>query len=244
MRSLARGLATLDLLIASGRAWGTTELAVELGFDKSVASRILRSLADTGFAERGGDRRYAAGRKLAGRPARGGFPPDLRERAHPLLQALVAETGECAHLAVLVGERVFYLDKVESPAPLRVDHPVGLLAPLHCTALGKVLLAFTGALAPTDLERFTPATLADQSALAADLDRTRARGFAIDDEEFSLGIRCVAAPLRDSGVTVAAVGVSGPTARLGPNRLVAIGEQIVAAIGNAATMEKGEGKRG
>lgn len=230
MRSLSRGLAALDVLMGADRAWGTTELAERLGVDKSVASRLLRSLADTGFAARGADRRYRLGPKLA--RLRGGFPPDLRERMRPLLTALAAETGECAHLAVLVGCRAFYLDKAESTALLRVDHPVGLLAPLHCTALGKVLLAFADAPLPAALERFTPATIAEPAALAAELELTRARGFAIDDEEFSAGIRCVAAPVRGpDGRAVAAIGVSGPTGRLAPDRLAVIGARIAGESG-------------
>ncbi|MEZ5666345.1 MAG: IclR family transcriptional regulator [Alphaproteobacteria bacterium] len=232
MRSLSRGLAALDALLVGERPLGTTELAARIGVDKSVASRILRSLADSGFAERGSDRRYAPGPKLAHtRGGTGGFPPDLRERCRPLLQRLVGDTGECAHLAVLVGGLAFYLDKAESPAPLRVDHPVGLLAPLHCTALGKVLLAFADAPAPRRLERHTATTITEDGALQAELARTAARGFAVDNEEFSAGIRCVAAPVRDEdGRAVAAVGVSGPTGRFGLDRVDAVGAGIVAAI--------------
>ena len=231
MRSLARGLAALDVMIGCDRPWRTTELANRLGVDKSVASRLLRSLVEAGYAIRGGDRRYRLGPKLArlqAPPDR--IPPDLRQRARPLLSTLVEETGECAHLAVLVGEQAFYLDKVESPAPLRVDHPVGLLTPLHCTALGKVLLAFAGAPMPVSLPRYTPNTLGDADALRAELELTKDRGFAVDDEEFSTGIRCVATALRDGqDRAIAAIGVSGPTARMDGERIQAVGQAMVAA---------------
>ena len=132
---------------------------------------------------------------------------------------------------MLVGLRVWYIDKVDSPLPLKVDHPIGALSPLHCTALGKAFLSFGQAQMPDDLLAFTPQTLTTRRALSDEIARTRSRGFAIDDEEFATGIRCVARPIYDtSGAMIAAIGVSGPSVRVTDARLHELG-RIVAAAG-------------
>jgi len=116
---------------------------------------------------------------------------------------------------------------VSSPHPLRVDHPVGALAPLHCTALGKTFLAFLPKQLTGDLARYTARTLVDAVLLERDLTEARERGYTCDDEEFSPGVRCVAASIRDErGRVVAAVGLSGPTARIDANRLADLGRLV------------------
>ena len=130
-------------------------------------------------------------------------------------------------MAVCVGEKVWSVDKVASPQVLRVDHPIGALAPLHCTALGKVFLAFGQRPLPGELEQFTNRTLIDAEAVKADLREARRNGFASDDEEFSPGVRCVAAPIRRTdGSTVAAVGLSGPSVRVDARRLNDLGRLL------------------
>jgi DNA-binding IclR family transcriptional regulator len=147
-----------------------------------------------------------------------------------VLEGLVAQTGECAHLAVLVGARVWYIDKVDSLLPLKVDHPIGALSPLHCTALGKAFLAFGRARLPAEQPAFTPKTLTTRRALSDEIERTRGRGYAIDDEEFSHGIRCVARPIYDAdGAMIAAIGVSGPSVRVTDARLHELGQIVAAA---------------
>ena len=118
----------------------------------------------------------------------------VKEAWRPALDQLVAVTGECAHLAVLVGARVWYIDKVDSPLPLKVDHPIGSLAPLHCTALGKAFLAFGQAEPPSEIIAYTPHTLRTKHALAEEVARIRRLGYAVDDEEFTNGIRWSPAP--------------------------------------------------
>ncbi|HMN85277.1 MAG TPA: IclR family transcriptional regulator [Bauldia sp.] len=227
IQSLQRGLAVLDFLAASRTPVRTTDIAAHFDIDKANASRLLNTLSVAGYARRTDGRRFAPGPKLEapdGRPLEGLIA--LRDRTRSLLESLVATSGECAHLAVLVGDKVWYVDKVSSPQPLRVDHPVGSLAPLHCTALGKAFLAFTRA-TPGPLGRMTARTLVDGGTLAADLERARRDGFARDDEEFAAGVRCVAAPMRNAaGEMVAAVGLSGPTARISPERLDALGRLV------------------
>jgi DNA-binding IclR family transcriptional regulator len=128
---------------------------------------------------------------------------------------------------VLAGDRVLYLDAVESQQSLRVDNPIGTLAPVHCTALGKVFLAFAGAPIPEQLERMTQRTVTEPQLLAAHLRSMATLGYTTDDEEYTLGVRCIAAPLRDeSGRVIAAIGVSGAAARISLDRLPELGAEV------------------
>ncbi|HVO17670.1 MAG TPA: IclR family transcriptional regulator [Anaeromyxobacter sp.] len=225
VQSLLKGLRALDLIRARPGPVRATEVAAQLEIDKASASRILHTLAQAGYLEQTPDRRFVPGRKLLPSQA-----PQLveivrlREHAGSLMARLVGRSQECAHLAVLAGDRALYLDAVESQHRLRVDHPPGTLAPLHCTALGKVFLAYACASIPRELERYTPRTITDPELLAAHLRSSAGQGYTIDDEEYSLGVRCVAAPLRDgAGRVIAAVGVSGAAARISLDTLADLG---------------------
>ena len=242
VQSLQRGLAVLDFLAESGRPVRTSDVAVRFDIDKANASRLLATLQVAGYAERAGDRRYVLGHKLnndnGSRQLEGLIA--LRERARSLLEGLVEASGECAHMAVLVGDKVWYIDKVSSPQPLRVDHPVGALAPLHCTALGKAYLAFGTRVASGELARYTAGTIVDRVVLEADLAEARRLGYARDDEEFAPGVRCVASSIRDAdGKMVAAVGLSGPTARLDLDRLNDLGRLVRDRTAKITTITNG-----
>lgn len=228
LQSLNRGLETLDYLTVQTEPSRLTDIAVHLEVDKSNASHVLRTLVAAGYAEQTENRRYQATSKV--RPRRGHNLEDIidcREGLHQTLVDLVELTGECAHMAVLVGTRVWYVDKIASTLPLKVDHPIGSLAPLHCTALGKAFLAFGEARDPGALESFTPKTITKLQALDSEIEATRRRGYAQDDEEFSPGIRCAAVPVyaRPSDM-IAAIGVSGPTARISLERLAELGALV------------------
>jgi len=146
----------------------------------------------------------------------------LRETAKPYLRQLMERTGECAHLAIPAQGKVLYIDQVESPATLRVNAQVGTMNPLHCTALGKALLAFGDLVLPSNLASFTPHTITDPEALRCHLDEIRQFGYAVDDEEFDISVRCIAVPVFDfRGKAVGAIGISGPATRMTPERLPA-----------------------
>ena len=230
LQSLSRGLEALDLMASRAEPMRLTDLAEALGVDKSNATHLLKTLVAAGYAVQNDSRRYAASGKIAG-AAPGGHTLEqiisVKEAWRPVLEKLVGTTGECAHLAVLVGKRVWYVDKVDSPLPLKVDHPIGALSPLHCTALGKAFLAFGHARLPADLRDYTPKTLTTRRELADEIERTRARGYAIDNEEFAQGIRCVARPIYDAnGEMIAALGVSGPSVRVDAERLQELGRIV------------------
>ncbi|MES0884236.1 IclR family transcriptional regulator [Roseibium sp. SCP14] len=229
LQSLTRGLRALDILYSAEGPVRLTEMADALGVEKSNASHILKTLVASGYAVQDDSRRYVAEPRKE-EPCQGHSLSEVvtcKELCRPALESLVRETGECAHLAVLVDTRVWYIDKVDSTLPLKVDHPIGSLSPLHCTALGKAFLAFGDATLPEEKARYTPKTITDTDALMAEIARTRSRGFSVDDEEFAPGIRCAARPVFDArGQMIAALGVSGPSVRIDDARLAELGELV------------------
>lgn len=216
IQSLARGLKILELLAKSDDGVGITTLAEELNIDKGSASRLMATLANYSFAEKDPDtRRYKLGPSVVSLSRSLLTKMPLRETAKPFLHQMVRETGECAHLGICSQKRMLYIDQVESPETLRVNAEIGSTAPFHCTALGKALIAWGGAPLPEELTSFTSRTITDLEALRDNLEQTRKQGYALDDEEYDYGVRCIAAPVFDyRGKVVGAIGISGPTARL------------------------------
>lgn len=216
---------------------GVTELAKRLGLGKSSVYRLLATLSRRGYVEKNPQSdRYLLTHRLFAVGSRATDRLGLQDIAHPIMQRLASETGEAVNLGVLDGTRVVNLHRVESPHLLRVHLEVGGGVPAHATALGKVLLAFLGEAAAMRrlqghrLERVTPRTIRDRTALRTALRRIREQGYALDDEECSLGLRCVAAPIVDHrGSVAAALSVSGPSQRLSPSTLQALAGRVQAA---------------
>ena len=228
LQSLTRGLRALDYMAEQGSAVRLTDVADALEVSKPNASHLLTALVAAGYAERDGNRLYRASSKI--KTVRQRALEDViecREKWHPALEELKARTGEYAHTAVLVKSRIWYIDKVDSTQPLKVEHPIGELSPLHCTALGKAFLAFGSAEPELPLTGYTSETITTKARLHEEIRLTRARGFSVDIEEFTLGIRCAAGPIYDSaGVMIAAIGISGPSVRISTERLLELGQIV------------------
>jgi DNA-binding IclR family transcriptional regulator len=231
VQSLARGLRILQLLAEQRAGIGVTDLAGEIGADKGSVSRTLQTLVKYGFAEQDpATRRYSIGPQVVSLSRGMLTRMPLWNEAGPFLRELVERTGECAHVAVLAQGKALYIGQEESPAHLRVTTGVGTMAPLHCTALGKVLLAFGDAPNATDLEAYTPRTIIDPGMLEAHLEQTRRRGYAVDDEEYMIGVRCLAAPVYDAReALVGTLGISGPVHRVNLGNLAELAEIVVDA---------------
>lgn len=229
MKTLARGLKILELLAEAEDSLGITELAAELDVDKGSASRMMKTLAKHGYAEKDMEtRRYRLGPMVVNlsRSLLSRMP--LRETAKPFLRELVDKSGECAHLGVLSQGKVLYADQQESPAALRVNTEVGSMAPLHCTALGKALMAFSDLSIPDKLDVHTTRTIVIPELLRYNLDQTRQQGYAVDDEEFDYGVRCIAVPVYDyRDEVVGSIGISGPAARLTLDRIPDLARIVV-----------------
>jgi DNA-binding IclR family transcriptional regulator len=231
IQSLARGLIILQLLADSSGGITITDLAENLGVDKGTASRLVSTLGGFGYVERDEEtRRYFLGSQVIALSRKALSRMPLRETAKPFLSELMQKTGECAHLAIHANGKALYIDQVESPATLRVNAQVGTMNPLHCTALGKVLLAYGAASLPATLESFTPKTIVDYGRLAANLEEIRQTGYAVDDEEFDMGVRCIAVPVFDfRGKAIGAIGISGPSLRVSQEKLAELKEIVMTA---------------
>jgi DNA-binding IclR family transcriptional regulator len=236
-QALKNGLDAL-LLVASRRSLGVTELAAELGIDKSTASRILATLQEADMVERHPDTlRYALGPTIVHLYERYHRNLSVLAVARPVMERLAAEIRESVHLGVLANDQAVIVDQVLSDSRLVVNAQVGGSEPLHCSSVGKTLLAFApdelrdSLLSALTLEARTDRTITEVDRLSAELDRVRRQGYATDDEELSVGIRCVAVPIRNSrGSYEYALGASGATGRMTPAKL----DRVVALMLHAA----------
>ncbi|MGB1253788.1 MAG: IclR family transcriptional regulator [Candidatus Promineifilaceae bacterium] len=216
VQTLARGLHILELLAETELGLTTTELATKLQVDKGGMSRLMHTLVNYRFAERDEKtRRYHLGMRVQELGRQAGQHASLRELSTPYLQQLGAATGENAHVAVYAPPQALIIADVPSTASLRVVGEVGRRTPLHCSAIGKCLLAFCEIPLPDTYTRFTKRTLTDAVQLSHALEDVRHKRYAVDDEELTLGVRGIATSIRNrEGRTIATMGLSGPSVRL------------------------------
>lgn len=227
IRSVTKAIRLLEALASDPVPVGVSELARQLDMDKASVSRMLRTLEQAGFvAQDVHSQRYSLGVALVAMGHKALKRLDLRDAARSSLEALVKITGECAHVAMLVADRSFYLDQMVPERGVSVDAPIGTLAPLHCTALGKAMLAFQEKdvfrriFSELDFEAFTRRTITDPVTFSKNLSEVRHTAVAHDDEEFSVGVRCLAAPVfRHDGTVCGAIGISGPSPRVTDDKL-------------------------
>lgn len=210
------------------------ELARSLGIPVTTTLRIMTTLHLEGLARKV-ESRYELGPVLIqlGNAALDGT--EIRELAQPLLHRLTQETDETTHLAVPCDERALIVAVQDSPHPLGAASRPGFIADLHCSATGKIFLAYlyrerlVKLLAESKPVRRTRATLVSASALRRDVELIRKRGYSLDDEEFNEGVRCLAAPVFDSGgQVVAALGITAATVRFPRERVPAMAATVQA----------------
>jgi DNA-binding IclR family transcriptional regulator len=226
LQSVDHALAVLESFDAATPELGVTTLSSRLKLAKSTVYRLLSTLAARGYVyQNPATGKYRLGLKAFEVGSLAVSQLTVREVAIPLLEKLRDITKETVHLGVRDGEAVIYIDKIETPHAMRMYSRTGRRAPLHCTALGKVLLAFAPAaeaarLLRRGLRRYTPNTVTDPDVLGKELGKIREDGYALDQEEFEEGLKCVAAPLWDySGTVVASAGIAGPHIRMTAERL-------------------------
>jgi len=225
IKVLDKSLSVLELLLQKDSAMNMTELSEKLELYPSTIHRILDTLKYRGYVEQDPHtQKYQLGLKALELGMAKLHQMDLVREATPYLKELVNQCNETVHLGVLEEGEVLYLAKEESSQTIRMISYVGKRAPLHCTALGKVLLAYLPAeerkkiLGKRELPRLTENTITDKRELEKELDKVREQGFALDREENEKDVRCVAAPIRNyQGEVIAAVSVSSPIFRIDKN---------------------------
>ncbi len=252
-RSLVKALVVIETLGASPRPLTAFQLSQTLKITRPTVYRILKTLAQHGFVTREEDGAlYRLSFKLLELGHRILERTDLLETARPILRRLSGYCRETAHLAVPEDGRMVYLDKLEGPGPFVTNSRLGRSVPMHCTALGKAVLAFLPPqkartiLGRHGMARHTPRTIVAASALERELGRVRRQGYAIDDVEFEEGVRCMGAPIFDHrGNPVAAVSVSAPASRMPLSRAHEVGATVrneVACISRAMGWGSGVGR--
>jgi DNA-binding IclR family transcriptional regulator len=243
LQSIDRVVALLDMLSESDVPLSLAEICTRMGLHKSTAHRSLIVLERTSMIERTPEGRFRLGLKLYELGNRAVEQIDLRDRVQPFFRRLAMEVGETVHLSVLQRTKVVYLDKVEPNRRVCMTSKSGTSNPVYCTSMGKAMLAFL----PDDLReevlskikftRFTSKTLCSREALLKSLERVKKRGFAIDDEEIEVGVRCVGAPIFDENrYPIAAVSVSGPASRITVQSVPGIAEKLIRCCNEISRM--------
>jgi DNA-binding IclR family transcriptional regulator len=202
------------------------ELTAAIGLHKSTVHRLLMVLEGHGLVDKSPlHARYRLGMKLFELGNRAVATLNLRERARPRLEWLVTHTSETVHLSFLDRGEMLYIDQLEPKHSVPIFTTVGKRVGVHCSAAGKAVLACMPELAARDILQQrgmaprTPHTFTSPDALIADLELTRARGYALDHEEAEEGIHCIAAPIFDcSGKANAAISISGHAFRFEEER--------------------------
>jgi DNA-binding IclR family transcriptional regulator len=230
--AIDRGADLLVRVLESEEPVAVTELASAAGLPKSTASRLLSALERRGLVEQDGERgRLRPGPAILRVAERGMLERNLVETARPVLAALSESCGETINLAVPGTLGVEHLLQEDGRHFLGTGQWVGRTVDFHCTANGKVFLAFGRALAPAGasaLTRYAPATITDPGVLRAELEGVREQGYAIAVNELEMGLAAVATPVRGaSGEVVAALSITGPTVRMTPARIKELCQELV-----------------
>jgi DNA-binding IclR family transcriptional regulator len=241
VRSVQRALVLLSA-VAHGEEMPLARLAEAAAVAPSTAHRLLATLVEMGFVQQDLEsRRYGVGNRLLGLvSAAEQRVAALRAAALPHMTELAEACGETAHLTILDGPQVIFVDQVLGPGTIRMEVKVGTRMDAHVTAAGKALLAWQSdaylePLLSGGLQRFTPQTVTDPRDIQRELALVRRRGWAIEVEEHEPGAACVAAPiLASSGPPLASLSISGPTSRLRPRQLSALGSRIREAADGVA----------
>ncbi|MGQ9365051.1 IclR family transcriptional regulator domain-containing protein [Azospirillum sp. ST 5-10] len=246
VQSLQRALSILQTLAHSHDGLTLTELSQTVGLAPSTSHRLLTTLQQQQFARfdpignvwQVGVGAFTVGNAFV-------RTRDVALMARPLMRGLMEESGETVNLYVEDGGEAMCLTQIECRQLMRAIARPGGRVKMHCSSVGKAILAWlpdrdvSKVLERHGLPTFTAHTIATPRGLRDDLARIRARGYAVDDEEHAVGMRCVAAPIFDEhGRPAAALSVSGPAARIDDARLAVLGSLVVAAAG-AATRELG-----
>lgn len=219
--ALERGIRVLEAVVEYGAEASLAEITARVKLPKTTVHRLLQTFVERGYVEARGDGRYRGGPRVLAVAGMIVETVGYSRLIEPILRELQNHTDETIHFAILSGLEAVYVAKVPGPRPYQMGSRVGSPLQLHCTAIGKTILAFL----PDDrrhaltdlieLTRRTDRTITSRRKIEEEARVTRARGYALDDEENEDGIRCVGVPVFDyTGQVIGGISVSGPAFHL------------------------------
>jgi len=225
--AVARAIAIMELLAESRRGSSISELSHKLSLPKSSVHLIVKTLEGHGYLQKSPQTgHYRLGLKLVSLSKKALNNLSLREEARPFMQTLVKKTGLTAHLGVLEGSEAVIVEKVEAPGLIKLATWVGRRLDAHCTGVGKALLAylpeeeFDTLIKARALTRHNQKTIVSIGKLKRELLQVRTQGYALDDEEDEIGLRCIGSAILDGdGRAIAAVSIAGTTAQITAERI-------------------------
>ncbi|WP_420963385.1 IclR family transcriptional regulator [Brucella sp. IR073] len=230
-KSLRKMALVLDSFSRAKPSMTIAELSAASGLPKATVHRIVVSLRDVGMLDQDGRRQgYRLGLKMFHYGSSVMASLDTPTRAHPHIARLQQLTGEVIHFHIFDGSQMVCVEREEMSASSLTTVQA---APTYCTSVGKAFLAFQNEelirkIAGEGLRAYTANTITDLDSLTAELEKVRAQGFAVDNEEIEIGLRCIGAPVRDSsGRVFAAVSVSGPAERMPDGRLMGLAPAVI-----------------
>lgn len=237
IQAIVNAVDAIDYISKSNQGVGVRELARELRMTRGTANRVLYSLHSCGLLRRDEEHgRYLLGAKILELASGHQRSLSIGQVARRHMSALSQEIGETVFLGILDHDHVTIVDRIDSKQPLRMASELGLREPFYCTALGKIMMAdlpeadCLQMLKGRTFERYTAKTLMNAEEIVASIRKAGQRGWALDDEEFFEGVRCIAAAVRDhEGVVIAAVSLSGPKFRLDTEKIPELAKRVAAA---------------
>lgn len=234
IQSIDRALQVLELFSLEKPEWGVTEISKALNIYKSNVHNVLTTLAERGFVIKDSKTdKYKLGIKFFELGSVVIKNMDLRKIAHPYMEKLLKEFNETVHLGILVEGEILSIEQEESDQSLSPRIFIGKRTPLHCTGVGKAIMAylpkdkFAFIIKEMGIPRYTENTISNEEELEKELEKIRKQGYAVDNMEHEEGVRCVAGPIRDyTGKASASLSVSGPAFRINENDIPNIAKKV------------------
>lgn len=240
VQTLDRTFDIIELLATSPNGMGVTEIGRKLGLHKSTVYRLIKALVQRGYLEKDQSTgAYRIGLKFVEISSLHIQQIELKTEAIPFMRHLSELTGQVTHLAIMDETEVVYIEKIDVIQSLRMYSQIGKRIPVYCSALGKVLLSGQNSdyqkriMKKIKYTQQTKNTIREESQFINELEKTKQRGWAVDNEEHELGIRCIAAPIRDfTGKVIAALSITGSKNTIVPEKDQYYSELVVEAADN------------
>lgn len=233
VQSVDRVLDIIEVLSTEHDGIGVTAIAGRVGLHKSTAHRLLATLAARGYVAKTGEGNYKIGLKLIEAVSCYINSLELQTEARPYLVEMTGELGLTSHLGILDKDQVVYIEKMDVVSSVKMYSQIGLRMHAYCSSLGKCLLSnyskeeLDGIMKDCSFIRFTNNTIGSIEALHKEMTKVRKQGWAMDNEEFEIGHRCIGAPIYDyKGDIIAAVSASGPKNLVSDERILPVAEYV------------------